>query len=355
MSEHFGILGVGVMKMGILYGRQCWRLCWLIRCSLGLTVLYFLNIALFYKTMFQERSSNDRILFPRRDDLNYSRLFYNSIPRAASRTFAYCYLDSQSIRFGNYYLVTLQQKPGRLSTKNQKQLAELIMSPTRDPEPLIYTGDMYFLNFTKLGQPSPIYISMVRDPIQRIISLYKYERALLKNEKNTTTDFPKELMNVTFEQCLKTWNAHCAFSDYAYSTSSSYLWGNSNSMVTYFCGYDPVCQRPFSSEAFQLAKANIESHYTFIGLSEWLMESLKLLEHLIPVFKGVSQIFCPQPHLQKRLRTTRNAISAESYSLLRDRLKLEFELYELIKQRFCKQFLMYMDLSQMNTTLSSIC
>lgn len=43
--------------------------------------------------------------------------------------------------------------------------------------PTAYTQHICYVNFTKFNQPTPIYVNMVRDPVERIISWFYYIRS----------------------------------------------------------------------------------------------------------------------------------------------------------------------------------
>lgn len=45
------------------------------------------------------------------------------------------------------------------------------------PPPTVYVKHVCYTNFTKFNLPTPIYVNLVRDPIERIISWFYYIRA----------------------------------------------------------------------------------------------------------------------------------------------------------------------------------
>lgn len=62
-----------------------------------------------------------------------------------------------------------------LSTFDQKRIAE---SVSRTSFASAYVQHIFYTNFTEFDLPKPIYINMVRDPIERVISWYYYVRTL---------------------------------------------------------------------------------------------------------------------------------------------------------------------------------
>jgi len=45
------------------------------------------------------------------------------------------------------------------------------------PEPSVFIKHVCFTNFTKFNLPKPIYLNVVRDPVERVISWFYYVRA----------------------------------------------------------------------------------------------------------------------------------------------------------------------------------
>ena len=56
--------------------------------------------------------------------------------------------------------------------------AHILMNASEEMDgPVAYYKHMYFINFEDFGRPNPIYVNLVRDPIDRIISWYYYIRS----------------------------------------------------------------------------------------------------------------------------------------------------------------------------------
>ena len=69
---------------------------------------------------------------------------------------------------------------------------------------------MNFLNFEEFNRTNPIYVSMVRNPVERIISWYYYQRQtwyLTEMEHESDPTFYKE----TFEECVRNEKEYCQF------------------------------------------------------------------------------------------------------------------------------------------------
>ena len=63
--------------------------------------------------------------------------------------------------------------------KDQKNYVEMLGDPPLDDNhkyPLSYVKHLNFLNFEEFDKKNPIYINMVRHPVERVISWYYYIR-----------------------------------------------------------------------------------------------------------------------------------------------------------------------------------
>ncbi len=74
------------------------------------------------------------------------------------------HIESANSRFSDFRLAPFQQE----------ELTEMVADL---PTPSVYVKHVCYTNFTRLGYPTPIYINLVRDPVERIISWYYYIRA----------------------------------------------------------------------------------------------------------------------------------------------------------------------------------
>ena len=75
---------------------------------------------------------------------------------------------------------------------------------------IVYKKYMNFLNFKEFNKTNPIYVSMVRDPMERVISWYYYHRQttyLLKFEDH----FPPKYYKESYEDCVTAQREPCQF------------------------------------------------------------------------------------------------------------------------------------------------
>ena len=43
----------------------------------------------------------------------------------------------------------------------------------------VYIQHQYYVNFTENGQQQPVYINLIRDPVERLISRYYFDRVVI--------------------------------------------------------------------------------------------------------------------------------------------------------------------------------
>lgn len=80
-----------------------------------------------------------------------------------------------------------------------------------------YTKHVAFIDFAHLDEPWPIYINMVRDPIERLVSWFYYARApwYLAERRETFGDAVKmpsiEWLKKDFNRCIEEQDPECVY------------------------------------------------------------------------------------------------------------------------------------------------
>eukprot|EP00058_Branchiostoma_floridae_P026148 XP_002611638.1 hypothetical protein BRAFLDRAFT_63697 [Branchiostoma floridae] len=143
------------------------------------------------------------------------------------------------------------------------------------PTPSIYEKHTYFIDFPLMAAKQPLYINLVRDPIERRVSAYYYLR--YGRHGNEFADILKlrrteEQRNQTLDYCVANNLRECSASE-----------PNSFILTQYFCGQSTICTKP-SQVAVEVAKENIRRHYAVVGVLEEFSSFLKVLEVVMPQF-----------------------------------------------------------------------
>nr|CAD7604921.1 unnamed protein product [Timema genevievae] len=276
-------------------------------------------------------------------------VFFNRVPKVGSQTFMEL-IRRLSLRnqFGFHRDHIQRVETIRLAPSDQVNLALHVNSYT---PPAVYVKHVCFTNFTQYGMPEPIYVNLVRDPVERVISWYYYVRApwYYVERKQAFPDIalPDPLwLKKDFETCVLRGDRECRYLEGETHEGI----GDHRRQSLFFCGHSDACTpfntvgalqsrvrcsnlspnlvtdhstqwepcrvvrcsnlspnlvtdrstqwepcrvEPFNTVgALQRAKHAVERHYAVVGILEDLNSTLTVLEHYVPrFFKGASQVY----------------------------------------------------------------
>ncbi|XP_053954283.1 heparan sulfate 2-O-sulfotransferase pipe-like [Anastrepha ludens] len=217
-------------------------------------------------------------------------LFFNRVPKVGSEHLIELIRRLSTINgFGASRALFSEPIRQSLLDEEQEELANELIGYE---EPHAHSAHVNYIDFREFDLPQPIYINMIRDPVERVISWFYYRRApwtAVQMYKLTKKFRNAQWYKKSFEDCVLQHDAECR-----YETGSKFQ----NTIVDhkrqtlFFCGHDPSCE-PFNSKsALQLAIKNVEKEYAVVGSWEDLNVTLKVLEHYIPkFFRGVTQLY----------------------------------------------------------------
>ncbi|XP_071057470.1 heparan sulfate 2-O-sulfotransferase pipe isoform X2 [Onthophagus taurus] len=267
-------------------------------------------------------------------------LFFNRVPKVGSQTFMELLrLLSMRNEFEFHQDRVQRVETIRLAPEDQASLAAMVQSYD---EPSVYIKHVCFTNFSEFDIPEPIYVNLVRDPIERVISWYYYVRApwYYVERKIAFPDIPlpdPKWLKKDFEHCVLSGDRECR---YIKGETREGI-GDHRRQSMFFCGHHEDCT-PFNTDiALQKAKQAVDQHYAVVGVLEDLNMTLKVLEHYIPkFFEGATDVYYNEI---KRYNTiNRNMykppVSEEVKDIVRQNFTKEIEFYEFCKQRLQKQY-----------------
>ncbi|CAH1786173.1 unnamed protein product [Owenia fusiformis] len=215
------------------------------------------------------------------------------------------------------------------SDERHKYIKTHILSQRK---PFIFMGHLRFVDFTEFGYKQPIYIDWIRDPVERLISLYNYER----RETNVTNGLIKEEMERPLDECIQIWINETGCRDAA--DLPTCLRSRAHKGCT-SKGIEPVYSQAYSGRPYNkskevlinMAKSNIERYYIFIGLNEHYTESVKGLEKILRFQDKLSAIY--KTVLRVNVGKKKSRPSNSSIKLLKTLLADDYVIYEFIRQR----------------------
>ncbi|KAK5644393.1 hypothetical protein RI129_005693 [Pyrocoelia pectoralis] len=244
------------------------------------------------------------------DMLNPYVILLNLIPKCGGEVLVLILQRLQGWK--NFKHVRLKQdyKKKFLTRAQQEKVIRTVNGITgKHAVPLSFDRHMHFINFTSFGRQSPTFISLIREPLDLVLSR-------IKNKLNTSSIL----------QCIQKMNGNCLNLDLHHFP------------VSYLCGYERQCRLPNSSWALKTAQTNVERHYPVLGILEEIKMTLSVMELKLPYFfKKLPNIdydtFIEQYNLTKERKVNKDL---EDY--LRSKLAMEYKFYEWARNRLQTQF-----------------
>nr|XP_039252190.1 uronyl 2-sulfotransferase-like [Styela clava] len=248
----------------------------------------------------------------------FKTVFYNRVGKCGSRSLLKLI---QALGRTNKFEVFHANPASRVhpgSTGVEKEMKKI---SSFDEKPTFYDRHIHFLDFKAFGLEEPIYINMIRDPIQRFSSQYNYLKygdatGRVKDPVNNLPDI---------NECVMKNISLCNNKDFMFNIGS------------YFCGFDEVCSIR-SRDRVELAKKHIDENYYAIGLTEEFENTIKLLEKMLPsFFEGVTRLWSGRMKSWKSLTSTKRkeTLTDESIAKLKNSYLLdEYEVYNHGRKKF---------------------
>ncbi|XP_070572977.1 uronyl 2-sulfotransferase-like [Ptychodera flava] len=244
-------------------------------------------------------------------------IFYNKVGKCGSRTMVY--LLRELARRNKFHATgdNMEPKMQRILPENeQKEIVERVSSL---PQPATFYRHINFIDFERFGFENPTYINIVRRPLSRQVSYYYFRR--FGDGKNSTKHFTRDTKYETFDDCVLRDRPEC-------STNNTFI------IAQYFCGQHPLCRVP-SRWAVERAKENVIKYYYFVGLTEEYDDTLKLLQLMLPrFFEGAFEMYKRGDSTRNTTSVLKRTPSPRVVAIMNERLALENEFYDFIRERF---------------------
>ena len=325
---------------------------------------------------------------------NASIIYFNRVPKCASTTMILLMQNLKNKnRFDSDFAMKIDIEPGwrhyldseREYSEFFDRLAEIYKSErevqNNNARYLLYIRHLHFVNFDQILDENHMktqntmidnypliknsnikYFNIIRNPIDQYISTYYFQRHGFEGKAyapewlidKSSRNFTKKETQQTISECIKNKAPECIniYSD----------------MIPYFCGNYEFC-RHRNRKALELAKNNILHHFTFVGILEEFDKTLFLLEKLVPeVFLVKNNInanhdslknqninnlkdFYHSQHFQDVLNNAQSSKTADKpvkepewvREYLREKLQVEMELYEFVRELLFKKYQVFVD------------
>lgn len=296
------------------------------------------------KSYLSRELSNEKLLLDPKE-LNNTRkakkdvLFFNRVPKVGSQTIMEL-LKALSLKnkFAYHKDRTQKVETIKLTYNEEKWLANLVnfFEP-----PSVYIKHVCFVNFTQFENVDmPIYVNLVRDPVERVISWYYYVRApwYFVERKRAFPELPlpnPNWLRKDYETCVKRGDKECTYNDGDERDDFGQL-------TEFFCGQEDECTGFNTEIAMKKAMENVEKHYAVVGILSELNKTLTVLEHYVPrFFKGALDTYWKEQHMFSKINRNiyKPPVAESTKELVRKNFTREIEFFEFCKQRLHKQYL----------------
>uniref|UniRef100_A0A6A7G594 Heparan sulfate 2-O-sulfotransferase 1-like n=3 Tax=Hirondellea gigas TaxID=1518452 RepID=A0A6A7G594_9CRUS len=217
-------------------------------------------------------------------------IIYNRVPKTGSTSLIGLAYDLCAINAFNVIHVNTSKNSPTLSLSDQMKFVYNV-SNWDEKKPGIYHGHVAYIDFVRFGvSRQPVYINMVRAPLDRLVSYYYFLR--YGDDLRPNLIRKRQGNKMTLDECVLRKHVDC---------SPSVLW----IQVPFFCGQHAECWVPGSDWALQQAKHNLVHQYLVVGVTEEMEQFVALLEAALPrLFHGALHLYQQgsKSHLRKTVK-----------------------------------------------------
>ena len=259
-------------------------------------------------------------------------LFFNRVPKVGSQSINRLL---EALRGQNRFSFVRDKANNveQITMSREKEQA-LAVRISKYPENSVYSKHVAMVDFRKFNMPMPIYINLVRHPVDRLISWHYYIRAawyiVERNRLFPGNPLPNSnWVRKSFDECVQDPNdAECT-----YLSGSKDGFGDHRRQSIFFCGMGPECI-PFNTKAaIAKAKENVEKYFAVVGVLEELNKTLTVLEHFVPkFFKGSVDVYWKTADNVNR-NELKPSVSDLTKRLVSANLTEEIDFYQWCKHR----------------------
>ncbi|XP_011678002.2 uronyl 2-sulfotransferase [Strongylocentrotus purpuratus] len=255
-----------------------------------------------------------------------NNVVYVSVPKCGSRTFvwvAWILKDKNNIS-------AITDLPYLLANSEENKMKSLLTEKLQSVPPGgLFHGHIRFIGFTNPAM-MPVYVSMLRDPLARHVSWYYFMRF---GDADMDVNKLHEMIvkegvsavNQTYDECVERGRPSCTGEYYT------------NINIRTFCGYEEKCITS-PEYALEQAKRNLDN-FLVVGIVEEYESFLRVIERLLPsMFGGAIHDYQANKDEFSAVSKTsfKKMPSARSVEIMKERMKLDYEFYDYVKERFHK-------------------
>ncbi|CAH1778955.1 unnamed protein product [Owenia fusiformis] len=265
-------------------------------------------------------TNNDR--FSPHPETTPNTLFYTRMPKCGSTTildYLKMLQNRNDFQVYHYKYVKIAHEISEHSKTEETFLRTFQNETDNTVKKLAFVRHLGYFNFTKRGFRQPLLIDMLRDPVERAISLFYFVR---QPSEATRRHLSRSVINETLSQCLarEGEKQRCVIPTY----------------VAWFNHFTPRID-PKDVKFINRAKHIIEKEYVCVGILEQLNESLTVFSKLIPQYFGGIQDYIKENTKRNNigsLRKGRDELPKETIDTIVDAVASDYEIYNFVVQLF---------------------
>ncbi|EFA04624.1 heparan-sulfate-2-sulfotransferase [Tribolium castaneum] len=246
---------------------------------------------------------------------------YNRVPKTGSTSFIGVAYDLCKKNKFHVLHVNITANNHVLSLNNQHEFVHNVTT-WKAMKPGIYHGHFAFIDFTKFGGPKPLFINILRKPLERFISYYYFVRygdnyrPYLVRRKHGNT--------MSFDECVEKNLPDC---------DPNHMW----LQIPFLCGHAANCWKPGNKWALTEAKKNLVNNYLLVGVTDEINDFVAVLEQTLPrIFKGAFNHYLTSNKSHLRQTVQKDAPSPTTVKKIQESTvwQMENELYEFALDQF---------------------
>ncbi|PRD34542.1 UNVERIFIED_CONTAM: Heparan sulfate 2-O-sulfotransferase 1 [Trichonephila clavipes] len=274
-----------------------------------------------------------------------SVIIYNRVPKTGSTSFMGVAYDLCSRNGFNVLHINTTKNAHVLSLSDQVRFVQNV-SLWSAKKPALYHGHIAFLDFSRAFSlhltrfkslykmlinilfrrfgmsKKPIFINIVRKPLDRLVSYYYFLR--YGDDFRPYVVRRRQGNKMSFDDCVMRGEKDC---------DPENMW----LQVPFFCGHHAECWIPGSEWALAQAKRNLAEHFLLVGVTEELQDFISLLEAALPrYFRGATNLIVEgkKSHLRKTFNKTYPSPDTVAKIQASRIWQMENKFYEFVLQQF---------------------
>ncbi|CAH1792676.1 unnamed protein product [Owenia fusiformis] len=271
---------------------------------------------------------------------NENLIFYSRSPKCGSTTMI-AVMRAACKYSGKYNVTYIEPVPRKKDLKTLSKKKKYVSTHFIQESPKIVIGHFAFFDFIELGYKQPLFIDIVRDPVERWISKYYYflsSPPYIKLWKLTERDRTQ-----TFEECFQIWKKKTGCVGKNTKQTAACLKKQPYNGCKGFKEYHSFYASWFSGKyiqpsqiSYEKAKANIERFYAFVGLTEHFNETVRAMEKVLPRFTDeLSRAYNNRTMEHVRNKSpNKKRPSNETIAVMKEYQANDYDFYRFISQRF---------------------